>query len=137
MPTLVDERTLTELDHIRLTHLLQRQGGGGATADALRAVLADAQVVPLARLPAHVVTMNSRVLLTDVKTGACLNLTLTYPTDADAAVHRLSVLSPVGTSLLGLRVGDVARWSLPDGDLRCAEVAVIEYQPEAHGELTL
>lgn len=137
MPTLVDERTLTELDHLRLTHLLQRQGGGGSTWDALRAVLADAQVVPLGRLPAHVVTMNSRVLLTDVHTGACTHLTLTYPADADAAVYRVSVLSPVGTSLLGLRVGDVASWSLPDGQARHAKLAVIEYQPEAHGELAL
>lgn len=137
MPTLVDERTLTELDHVRLTHLLQRHGDHGATANALRAVLADALVLPTARLPAHVVTMNSRVLLVDLTTRACSTLTLTYPADANAAVHKVSVLSPVGSSLLGLRVGDIARWSSPDGQTREAQVAVIEFQPEAHGDLTL
>jgi regulator of nucleoside diphosphate kinase len=47
----------------------------------------------------------------------------------------VSVLSPVGTALLGLRVGGVARWQTPGGDAVALRVDALAYQPEANGEL--
>ena len=48
----------------------------------------------------------------------------------------ISVLSPIGTSLLGLRVGDVARWLGVDGKPGALEVRTVEFQPEASGDYT-
>ena len=52
----------------------------------------------------------------------------------DAAAGALSVLSPLGTQLIGLRVGDTVEWSTPDGRTQAAEVAALVFQPEAEGE---
>ena len=49
----------------------------------------------------------------------------------------VSVLSPVGASLLGLRVGNVARWSTPAGDERAGEILAILFQPEASGDYAM
>ncbi|EWS58029.1 Regulator of nucleoside diphosphate kinase [Methylibium sp. T29-B] len=49
----------------------------------------------------------------------------------------MSVLSPVGCSLLGLTVGAVARWSTPAGEARAAEVVALLFQPEASGDYAM
>jgi regulator of nucleoside diphosphate kinase len=83
-----------------------------------------------------VVTMYSQVLLCDPRTGRQRKLTLCYPSDAEPAAGFVSVLSPVGSSLLGLRVGATARWRTPLGDTVEAEVLAILFQPEASGDYT-
>ncbi|MEG2830507.1 MAG: GreA/GreB family elongation factor, partial [Edwardsiella sp. (in: enterobacteria)] len=42
---------------------------------------------------------------------------------------------PIGAALLGLRVGDAIRWTLPNGNQTHIEVLALLYQPEAAGEL--
>ncbi|MFT3820966.1 MAG: GreA/GreB family elongation factor [Rubrivivax sp.] len=135
--TLNAERTLTELDHVRLTHLLQRQAG--LPVPMLRQVgeLLDlAQVVPSREVAPQVVTMYSQVMLRDLQTDAPSKLTLCYPTDADPATGLVSVLSPVGRALLGLRVGEVARWRTPAGQEQAARIEALPFQPEASGDFT-
>ena len=63
-------------------------------------------------------------------------LTLCYPDDAEPAQGFISVLSPVGASLLGLRVGAQAQWHTPQGEPRSAQVRAILFQPEATGDYT-
>jgi regulator of nucleoside diphosphate kinase len=46
------------------------------------------------------------------------------------------VLSPLGGSLLGLRVGDVAQWHTPRGEERMVRVVEVLFQPEASGDYT-
>ena len=47
---------------------------------------------------------------------------------------RVSVYSPVGAALLGLRVGERARWHTPNGDACEADIVAVLFQPEASGE---
>ena len=54
--------------------------------------------------------------------------------DADPAQGRISVLSPVGTSLLGLEEGETAEWLTPDGRRHALRLVRILYQPEASGD---
>jgi regulator of nucleoside diphosphate kinase len=125
---LQQERTLTELDHARLTRLLPRAGTAPREAGiaALRAAIDNAELVGSNAVPPDIVTMYSRV-----------QLTLCYPVDAEPAEGFVSVLSPVGASLLGLRVGALARWQTPAGDEVQAEVLALLFQPEASGDFTL
>jgi regulator of nucleoside diphosphate kinase len=134
------DRTLTELDHVRLTHLLYRNDGGAlpaAQAAAIADLLDGALVVPSRRVAPDVVTMYTRVVLRDVDSGAESTVTLTYPADAEPAEGFVSVLSPIGWSLLGLPVDSQAQWSTPDGGHRTAEIRAILFQPEASGDYTL
>ena len=128
--TLPVERTLTPLDHIRLTRIASwaRQG--------MEELLASCDLVAAPAIPPDVVTMYSQVLLADTESGECSKLTLCYPADAEPEKGFISVLSPVGTSLLVLRVGNVARWTLPDGAQRAAVIKAVLFQPEASGDYT-
>jgi regulator of nucleoside diphosphate kinase len=123
------ERTLTELDHVRLLSLARRQRP--AAAAAIEPLLDACTVVPSRQVRPDVVTMYSQVLLHDLASGLRSRLTLCYPADAEPAAGFVSVLSPVGCSLLGLTVGAVARWSTPAGEARAAEVVALLFQPEA------
>ena len=128
-----DERTLTELDHARLTRLVRdlRPTDGGGTVASL---LDDADLVPSQSIRPDVVTMYSQVLVVDVATRRSRRLTLCYPADAEPDAGFVSVLSPVGASLLGRRVGSVAMWCSPSGGVIASEVAAICFQPEESGD---
>lgn len=140
MSTATDlHRTITDLDHVRIFNLLRRQTAAGGAPEHARdlAELIDAaeQVRPQEIAP-DVVTMLSKLRVADPATGAERTIVLCYPPEADAAQGFISVLSPLGTSLLGLRVGEVARWRGIDGKTAELVVRAIEFQPEASGDYT-
>ena len=133
MPEVVyGERTLTDLDVSRLAKL-----GSPQLPPLLADLLVTAEVTPSRAVPTDVVTMCSRVEIVDVHTHRRQVLTVCYPRDAQPAAGLVSVLSPVGTSLLGLRVGDVAHWQTPHGDECAARITEVVYQPEALGDYTV
>ena len=123
------ERTLTDLDHSRLIRL-----AGHRLPPVLDHLLAQADITSSRTVRADVVTMYSRVELLDVHTRRRQVVTLCYPQDAEPAAGFISVLSPVGISLLGLRAGDVARWQTPHGEECAAVIESIQFQPEATGD---
>ena len=129
------ERTLTQLDHVRLRRLLDDTAAAHAELP-LADLLASSDLVTSTAVPPDTVTMNSRVLLADVDAagGAPYKLTLCYPKDARPAEGFVSVLSPVGTALLGLRTGDTARWPTPLGGESRATIRAVLFQPEASGD---
>ena len=82
---------------------------------------------------ADIITMNSRAELVDMDTGEEVTFSVVFPRDADIEVGRLSVLAPLGTAMLGCRVGDKFEWKVPYG-LRRFRVTKMHYQPEAEGD---
>ena len=87
-------------------------------------------------VPPDVVTMNSRVVLVDLDTREEMVLLLVFPQEADVAQSRISVLAPIGTAMLGYRVGNAFTWQVPDG-IRRLRVKQVLYQPEASGDYHL
>lgn len=134
------ERTLTELDHVRLTHLLRRHKVDKSPLEQAQLsedTLDCASVVPAHEVSPDVVTMYSQVLLRDLATDQRSKLTLCYPEHADPRADFVSILSPVGWSLLGLTVGAVVRWVSPRGEQGAAELLAILFQPESSGDYTM
>lgn len=125
-------RTLSELDHIRISNLLKHPGMSFAAE--LEVVLDNAELVSSHQIPPQLVTMNSRVLIADAQTGDERTLTLCYPPDTDPNTGFVSVLSPVGTGLLGLAEGQVAQWAAPNGTQSSAKILKVLFQPEESGE---
>jgi regulator of nucleoside diphosphate kinase len=80
--------------------------------------------------------MNSRVVFEDEQTGERREVTLVYPREADIDAGKISILVPVGSALLGLRVGQSIDWTLPGGQKRRYRVIAVPYQPEAEGSET-
>lgn len=91
-----------------------------------------ARVVDPEKIPGDVITMNSVVRIRDLESGEETDYTLVFPSDARIEENRISVLSAIGTALIGYRVGDVIEWKVPSG-LKRLKVEGILYQPEASG----
>lgn len=131
------ERTLTELDHIRITRLIHRHAQTAASsADHLdlEDALDSATIVPAREVAPDIVTMYTQVLLQDAATGQRGEWTVCYPEDAQPETGFISVLSPLGWSLLGMRVGATVSWPRPAGGHQVAEIVAILFQPEASGD---
>jgi regulator of nucleoside diphosphate kinase len=84
-------------------------------------------------IPKDVITMNSKVRLTDLTSNEDLVYTLVYPSHANLDLGRISVLAPIGTAMIGYRVGDEIEWPVPGGTRRL-KVKEVLYQPEASGD---
>jgi regulator of nucleoside diphosphate kinase len=110
--------TLTVKDYERLS-LLAR--AAAAKMPDVVSVLADelerAHVLADGR-PPQTVCMGSEVEFRDDSTGKIQTVMLVYPGDADILQRRISVLTPVGTALIGLSAGDSITWETRDGELR-------------------
>ena len=77
-----------------------------------------ANVVEGQMLPDDRVAVSSTVRVRDLDSGTSHDYTLVWPSHADAAQRRISVLAPMGTALLGCRAGDRVEWQMPGGLVR-------------------
>ena len=73
----------------------------------------------------HVVCMNCEVEFRDDTTGKVQKVTLVYPDEADILKRQVSVLTPVGTALIGLREGQSMIWQTPSGETRQLTVLAV------------
>lgn len=119
-----------------LTSDVARLVSGPDRLEELQIELNRAQIVSQDDVPADVVTMNSVVTLRDLDTNEIETYSLVYPDSADIARHKLSVLAPIGTAILGYRVNDELRWRVPDG-WRRLKVEQVVFQPERDRALSL
>ena len=129
--TAIDQERLRKL--IRASHDARDRNAAEALADELDR----AEVVAPERVAGNVVTMNSRIVFKDERTGEQREISLVYPAESDPARGRISVFAPVGAALLGLSVGQTIDWPLPEGQLKRYRVEQVVYQPEAAGDLHL
>ena len=129
---------LTDKDYNRLLQVVQsqRQKNGLFVVAALSQELKRAKVVSAKEIPADVITMNSRVRLKEMKSAAELDIDIVYPKDADVGKRKVSVLAPVGTAVLGCKVGDEVKWPVAQG-MVTYKVEELIYQPEAAGDFNL
>lgn len=100
-------------------------------ADELLGELERAKVVKASSLPGDVVRMGSTVTYA-ADDGQRMTITLVFPADADIAAGRVSILTPIGTALLGLSPGQSMEWLARDGRRHALTVeAVRNDQPVA------
>lgn len=131
---------VTELDRQRLMKLLEdarfTEYRGSVYLEKLQGEIARAIVVEPKAVPPDVVTMNSRVSLRDLDTYEVETYTVVYPEEADIQEGKLSILAPIGTALLGYRVGQEVVWEVPSGTRRL-RIEQVLYQPEAEGRFDM
>jgi regulator of nucleoside diphosphate kinase len=127
--------TISSLDADRLETLLGAMSPKLDTGrEALLDELARADIVEPQDMPPGVVTMNSTVRFEIDAPDEQFCLTLAYPKDIDQLSNGISILTPIGTALLGLSVGDTIVWPRPDGKLLQVRLLEVLYQPERAGE---
>lgn len=132
---------MTYADRDRLSAFLDRKSAENGWHDVtrqplrlLRQKLANARCMEATDISPDVVTIGSIVHLFELNTGERWKLTLSFPSNASIDEGRISVLAPLGTAILGHRVGDVVDWPVPSGMIRI-QIVQIDYQPEAAGVL--
>lgn len=127
--------TISSLDADRLETLLDAMPpAADASRLALLAELARADIVEPQDMPPGVVTMNSTIRFNINAPDEQFCLTLAYPKDMHKLENGISILTPIGTALLGLSVGDTIDWPRPDGRLLQVRLLEVLYQPERAGE---
>lgn len=111
-----------------LEGLIQQAAGGRDAASAARLddELARATVVPDHALPPGTVALDSRVRFREETTGRIRDITLVLPAGATAGEGRVSVLSPIGSALIGLAIHDRIDWPLPGGKISRLHVLAVD-----------
>jgi regulator of nucleoside diphosphate kinase len=125
---------MTDADHEELSYAIRAvdklSKRGRVEMTSLAAELARAEIVDAHDIPPDVITMNSRAELLDLDTGERMEFTLVFPHEADIEAGKISILAPLGTAMLGYRVGDEFKWNVPYA-VRRLKVIAVRFQPEA------
>ncbi len=129
---------LTEEDYQKLIDLTQEQKhlqDYSPSINRLKQELKRALRLPSKSIPPEVVTMNSRVRVMELKNNSEITITIVYPQEADFKAGKISILSPLGTAILGTKEGDEVIWTAPYCKF-IYRIKEVLYQPEAAGLLT-
>jgi regulator of nucleoside diphosphate kinase len=116
---------VSEAEYDRLTGLAE--AALGRLPDAAESLLAEmdrATVAAAAAMPPDVVRMGSTVSLRGG--DGPQRVTLVYPAEADIAAGRISVLTPLGAALIGVRAGRSIRWAGRGGRELALEIVAVE-----------
>lgn len=85
-----------------------------------------AKTVAKNKLPKNVVRMNSTVTFTVQSTEKTFSLKLVYPRDTQES-GTLSILTPVGSALIGLSIGQEIEWPLENNKTTVVHIDTIEF----------
>ncbi len=84
-------------------------------AEELEAELKKAKIVSKEKFPADVVKLNSQVVIKEEKSNKTMEFTIVTPERSDIKQKRISLMSPIGTALIGYRQGSTVAWNVPAG----------------------
>lgn len=132
-------RLITDNDYERLDMLLMTHGKEHKNSELFKKLsveLLSAEILPHENISSKVITMNTRVRLRELGSKKEIEVTITYPKDANGHERKVSVFSEVGLALLGRSLGDVTTWPTPKGAGQF-EIIEVTYQPEAVGDYNL
>jgi regulator of nucleoside diphosphate kinase len=122
---------INRLDAERLQRLIDNAADKDMmVAELLEEELTRGEVLDPQDIPDDVVSMNSQIRFTDLTRGRQMIRTLVYPHALDSVEDGISVMAPIGAALIGLRVGDVIEWPLPNNTEVRLRIDAIFWQPE-------
>ena len=130
---------ITVQDMRRLSRMLIEAAMGSAEDEHLRQLeqeLDRSKLVRPEEVPPDVVTMNSRLRIRDLDSGEERVFTLVFPDEQARDPDSVSILSALGTAVLGFRVGGTVRLRATGRTLNL-RVEELLYQPEAAGDMHL
>lgn len=104
--------TVAEEDYNRLSALLDKAEEFTETMDQLDEELSRAEMIPLAKMPDDVVTMNSTIRFLNEDSRQENELELVYPHEFDPNERHVSILAPAGAAMLGLSIGESIEWKV-------------------------
>jgi regulator of nucleoside diphosphate kinase len=111
---------IKESDYLSLTEFIKcnRSEATVALAEEMR----KAKVLADEGFPDNVVSLNATVDFFDPELSKESKVTLVLPWQADLTKRKVSILSPVGCALIGLRTGKRINWPLLNGKTRTLDI---------------
>lgn len=126
------EIVVSQNDQQRLTVLaMDALNRSPDVASELIAEMERARVVP--DVPSSAVQMGSTVTY-KADDGRERRVTLVFPGEADIGAGKISILTPIGTALIGLSEGQSIAWTARDGAERHLTVVKVENGPDLNGD---
>ena len=111
--------TLTADDHDRLSALVRAATGTmPEVASCLAEELDRASILPRGQAAEDIVCIGSQLEYRDEAAGTVRTVTLVYPGEADISQGKVSVLTPIGIALIGLKAGQSITWETRNGTVR-------------------
>ncbi|MES2472531.1 MAG: nucleoside diphosphate kinase regulator [Pseudomonadota bacterium] len=124
------EITITTMDYDRLCNLAESASRNAPEVSAfLLDELSRAIVTPPSDKP--IVRMGSHVDFRDEENETVQSVRLVYPDQSDSRQGLISILTPVGTALIGLSPGQSIQWRDRRGSLKKLTVLAVQDAPEA------
>lgn len=120
---------IKESDYRSLSEFIKRNRSE-ATA-ALAGEINKAKVLADDAFPDNVVSLNATVDFFDPALSKESKIMLVLPWQADLTKRKVSILSPVGCALIGLRAGRRFHWPLLNGKRRILEIVRVA-QAQSH-----
>ena len=124
---------VSDVDFGHLRHLLAAAGRfltrNHRHLQSLEENLTRALVVTRDQMPQNVIAIHTQAWIQELDVGRQAVYTLVLPGEADVARNRISVLAPIGSALLGRRVGDLIECTVPQITRRL-KVKEIVRQPD-------
>lgn len=113
------EITLSTQDYVKLSALVRAaMNRMPELADGLSEELERAHIIEDENFSAQIVRMGYEVEFRDDTTGKTQTVTLVYPAQADIVRGKISILTPIGTALIGLGAGQSISWNTRSGETR-------------------
>ncbi len=113
---------VTAHDYEILKTLCQQTGGSSKLLEELERATVKKSISD------DVVRLNSTLEFKDERTGKVRQVQLVLPALADIQKSRISILSPIGTALLGYSINDVVDWEVPAGKTKLHIISVKQEQ---------
>jgi regulator of nucleoside diphosphate kinase len=132
---------ITKYDYLRIKELIDvaQMFDPDTLKDSfqrLNAALDSSKIVNSEEVPDEVITMNSKIKYTDMENGKTSIIQLVFPADVSKSENALSILTPLGTELLGEWKGNSIEVE-HEGQLKKYKIDDILYQPESAGDFYL
>lgn len=115
---------ISKPDYLQLIKLIEQHES--PAAEALDVELGRADIVQSTEVPTDAVAMGSTVTFIDLDSNEEKTIRLVYPNEADVTQMKISILSPVGSALIGLRIGGEIDWPVPLGKVRRLKVIAVQ-----------
>jgi len=123
--------TITQTDHDRLSNLAAAyEDRNPEIAEGLSTELDRARIVSDSKIGSSVVRMGSTVTYM-VDGTQSKTVTLVYPGQANIEDERISITTPIGTALIGLKSGQSISYAARNGQMHDLTVVEASYSIEA------
>lgn len=111
---------ITERDYLRIRHILSTHASDDF--ENLEIEIERAKIIAENEIPSDLVRMNSTVRFMTLQDEKEMKFTLVFPEEADFSKGKISILAPLGSALIGLRVNQEINWMFPDGKTKTIKI---------------